>query len=34
MTEFNSRVGKDEYEIIFKTDKCSDYTEIQEVIMN
>lgn len=34
MTEFNSRVSKDEYEIIFKTDKCSDYTEIQEAIMN
>lgn len=32
MTEFNSRVSKDEYEIIFKTDKWSDYTEIQEAI--
>ncbi len=34
MTEFNSRVSKDEYEIIFKTDKWSDYTEVQEVIRN
>lgn len=32
MTEFNSRVSKNEYEIIFKTDKWSDYTEIQEAI--
>lgn len=32
MTEFNSRVSKDEYEITFKTDKWSDYTEIQEAI--
>jgi hypothetical protein len=32
MTEFNSRVSKDEYEIIFKTDKWSDYTEVQEAI--
>ena len=34
MTEFNSRVSKDEYEIIFKTDKWSDSTEVQEVIRN
>lgn len=33
MTEFNSRVSKNEYEIIFKTDKWSDYTEIQEAII-
>lgn len=32
MTEFNTRVSKDEYEIIFKTDKWSDYTEVQEAI--
>lgn len=32
MTEFNTRVSKGEYEIIFKTDKWSDYTEVQEVI--
>lgn len=32
MTEFNSRVSKNEYEIIFKTDKWSDYTEVQEAI--
>lgn len=32
MTEFNTRVSKGEYEIIFKTDKWSDYTEIQEAI--
>ena len=32
MTEFNTRVSKGEYEIIFKTDKGSDYTEIQEAI--
>ena len=32
MTEFNSRVSKNEYEIVFKTDKWSDYTEIQEAI--
>lgn len=32
MTEFISRVSKNEYEIIFKTDKWSDYTEVQEAI--
>lgn len=32
MTEFNSKVSKNEYEIIFKTDKWSDYTEVQEAI--
>ena len=32
MTEFNSRVSKNEYEILFKTDKWSDYTEVQEAI--
>lgn len=32
MTEFNTRVSKGEYEIIFKTDKWSDYTEVQEAI--
>lgn len=32
MTKFYSRVGKDEYEITFKTDKWSDYIEIQEAI--
>lgn len=32
MTEFNSRVSKDKYEIIFKTDKVADYKEIQEAI--
>lgn len=32
MTEFNTCVSKGEYEIIFKTDKWSDYTEIQEAI--
>ena len=32
MTEFNTRVSKGEYEIIFKTDKAADYREIQEAI--
>lgn len=32
MIEFNTRVSKDEYEIIFKTDKWFDYKEIQEAI--
>lgn len=32
MAEFNSRVSKNEYEIIFKTDKWSDYTEVQEAM--
>lgn len=32
MTEFNTRVSKGEYEITFKTDEWSDYTEIQEAI--
>lgn len=32
MTEYISRVSKNEYEIIFKTDKWSDYTEVQEAI--
>ena len=32
MTEFNTRVSKGEYEIIFKTDKVADYREIQEAI--
>lgn len=34
MTEFNTRVSKGEYEIIFKTDKVADYREIQEAIRN
>lgn len=32
MTEFNSKVSKNEYEIIFKTDTWSDYTAVQEAI--
>ncbi len=32
MTEFVSKVNRDEYEIIFKTDKWSDYAEVQETI--
>ena len=32
MTEFNTRVSKGKYEITFKTDEWSDYTEIQEAI--
>lgn len=32
MTEFVSKVSKNEYEIIFKTDKVADYREIQEAI--
>lgn len=32
MTEFVSKVNRDEYEIIFKTDKVADYREIQEAI--
>ena len=32
MTEFILKVSKNEYEIIFNTDKWSDYVEIQETI--
>lgn len=32
MTEFVSKINRNEYEIIFKTDKWSDYTEVQEAI--
>lgn len=32
MTEFNTRVSKGEYEIVFKTDKVADCREIQEAI--
>lgn len=32
MAEYVSRVSKNDYEITFKTDKWSDYIEIQEAI--